>query len=68
MSSRRINLNKLGSPVHNDSIEIAELPPKRPRRGKLEKLESKSTAKLQRQGSKNFKESVILQKRVQEDM
>lgn len=45
-SSGRINLNKKGSPLGNDSIEIAELPPKRPRRGKLEKLDSRSAIKL----------------------
>ena len=52
----------------NLSTEIFELPPKRPKHTKLEKLDNKSTVKLQRQGSKIFKDDILGQKRAKDDI
>ena len=57
------------SSIDNISTEIFELPPKRPKYTKLEKLDNKSTAKLLRQNSKNYnKEERLGQKRGNDDL
>lgn len=51
------------------STEAFELPPKRPKHTKLEKLDNKSTAKLLRKNSKQYnKEERIGQKRGNDDL
>lgn len=51
----------------NQSSEIFELPLKRPKHTKLEKLDNASTAKLQRQHSRKVKDEHLGQKRAHED-